>query len=293
MDKRDFFNWTSKNQFADPNREEFHKFRDYLESVSGIHLPDNKDYLIVTRLKKILQNQGLDSITSLLSEVQRAGRRELREQVINAMTTNETFWFRDNYPFHYFQQRLLPDLFRSRAGKIRVWCAACSSGQEPYSLAMLADEMTSVGGQFAGRQVEFIATDISTAMLERCKEGVYDKLEITRGMRPERMQKHFHQVSENLWQVEANIRQKVNFRQLNLTDAFIGLGKFDVIFCRNVLIYFNSELKTNILGRLHEQLVTNGTLFLGASEGLGASGNLFEMIQCEPGIAYRALAKTP
>ena len=271
--------------------QEFHLFRDYLEKVCGIHLPDNKEYLVSTRLRKIMQEQKLESLKQLLKVLESSpGRGGLHEKIVDAMTTNETYWFRDNYPFQYFQQKLLPELFASSShSRVKVWCAACSSGQEPYSLAIIADELMASQPQYANRQIEIVATDISRSMLERCKEGIYDKMEITRGMSDERMRKHFHQVNDNQWQVDEKIRRKVNFKPLNLMESYASIGRFDIIFCRNVLIYFTADLKSDIIKRMHAQLNPDGVLFLGASEGLGTNSQLFEMLHCQPGIAYRSL----
>ena len=133
------------------NRQDFVQFRDYLEEISGIYLPDNKEYLIATRLRKILQNRACASLRDLLQLLRSRPDRNLCAEIIDAMTTNETFWFRDNYPFDYFQKTLLPKLLDEKIGKVRIWCAACSSGQEPYSLAMIIDEVTAPGGRYAGR----------------------------------------------------------------------------------------------------------------------------------------------
>ncbi len=281
----------NKRETGALGHQDFCRFRDYLEKISGIHLPDNKEYLITTRLRKIMQEQDIESINRLLSVLDGTpGRGGLHEKIVDAMTTNETFWFRDNYPFEYFRRQLLPELFSSKTtGNVKVWCAACSSGQEPYSIAIVADEVATSSSQYAHRKVDIVATDISKSMLERCKTGIYDKLEITRGMSDARMRKHFHQVEQDQWQVDDQVSRRVTFKPLNLMESFNSLGKFDIIFCRNVLIYFNPELKSDILKRLHQQLLPGGILFLGASEGLGNNSHLFEMIQCQPGIAYRAI----
>lgn len=289
MNSRDLNQGASTADNSAVNRHDFLAFRDVLEKISGIHLPENKSYLIATRLRKLMQERKIPDLRSLLDTLQINSDLRLRTQVIDAMTTNETFWFRDSYPFEYFQKQLLPAAFAQKTGKIRVWCAACSSGQEPYSLAMIVDEMTAAGGKFSGRQVEIVATDISASILDRSKQGIYDRLEITRGMSGDRVRRYFHQLDENQWQINESLRRRINFKALNLTEPFSPMGKFDVIFCRNVLIYFSAELKLDILTRLRQQLVANGTLFLGASEGIGGAGQLYKMLQCNPGIAFQAI----
>lgn len=264
---------------------EFGQFRDFLEKTSGIDLPANKSYLVATRLRKIMLDQGVASLAELVGLIRGSRTNGLRNQVIDAMTTNETFWFRDNYPFEYFKSILLPKL-ASGSTKIRVWCAACSSGQEPYSLAMIIDEFLN-SGKARNCQIEIVATDLSDKMLERCKTGIYDQIELTRGLPKSQLVKYFDNIDKDKWQLKDSLRRKVSFQKLNLKDAYTSMGKFDIIFCRNVLIYFSADLKSDIIKRLQRQLQNEGTLFLGASEGLGESSQLFEMIHCNPGIAYK------
>ncbi len=270
---------------------EFDQFRSILETASGIHLPLSKQYLVATRLRKLMHQHNFGTLKQLLSTLRSASAGSLRNQVVEAMTTNETFWFRDNYPFTYLSQHLLPQHTSTKpGGRLRIWCTACSSGQEPYSLAMIADEYVRSMGQSTSL-LDIVATDISDAMLERSRQGIYDHLELTRGMNDARLTKFFDDKGEGSWQVKSNLRNNISFRRLNLKDSFTSLGRFDIIFCRNVLIYFSSDLKNDILRRLHQQLQPGGILFLGASEGLGNCNDLFEMVQCNPGIAYRSVPK--
>lgn len=268
-------------------QREFVQFRDLLESISGIHLPTNKQYLIATRLRKLMHDNQIDSLGQLLATLSSQVKNGLHEQVVDAMTTNETFWFRDEYPFRYLQTDVLPRI-AAKGSKIRIWCMACSSGQEPFSLAIAIDEFLQANGM-ASLPVEIVGTDLSTKMLQRCEQGIYDRLEATRGLSADRLSKYFDQLDGERWQVKSFLRNRINFRRLNLKDPFTSMGKFDVIFCRNVLIYFSAKLKGDILNRLHYQLEPTGTLFLGASEGLGDSAHLYEMVHCNPGIAYQCV----
>lgn len=268
---------------------DYDQFKQFLEKTCGIVLGDNKQYLVSSRLNKLMQENQIDGLGQLVREVQMFSNRKLKDAVVDAMTTNETLWFRDTYPFDVFRDQLLPELQHERNGPLKVWSAACSSGQEPYSLSMLVEEYNM--GRFGGTKadVEIVATDLSSSMLACCEEAIYDSLSLSRGLSRERLDRHFNELTANSWQVKHEIRKRVRFRPLNLKDSFVSLGKFDVVFCRNVLIYFSSELKTDILRRIHATLKPGGYLVLGASEGLSGAGDLFEMRQCRPGIIYRAI----
>ncbi len=268
---------------------EFSEFRTFLKDAAGIDLGDNKQYLVTTRIRKILVEHKLNALSDLTRKIRQPGERHLRQQVIDAMTTNETFWFRDIYPFDYLKSTIFPELKqKSTFGTARVWCAACSSGQEPYSISIAADEFVRGALGVNAFSLEIQATDLSSSILEHAKSGRYDKLSISRGMSDQRLRNYFNSVDDNLWEVKPEVRQRVKFRALNLQDSFAIMGKFDVVFCRNVLIYFSSELKEDILRRIHATLKPGGYLFLGSSESLGAAGELFEMVHCNPGVVYRA-----
>jgi chemotaxis protein methyltransferase CheR len=216
--------------------------------------------------------------------------RRLKDQVIDAMTTNETFWFRDIYPFEHLRTQLIPQLMTNKqSGSLRIWSAACSSGQEPYSISMAVEEYKRQAMGQLLRPVQIVATDLSSIVLEQARKGEYDRLSVLRGLSQDRLDRFFDRVSDNLWRVKPMIRERVDFRPLNLLDSYAVLGKFDIIFCRNVLIYFNADLKRQILQKIHAALKPQGVLFLGSSEGLSGAGDLFEMVRCEPGIVYRAI----
>jgi chemotaxis protein methyltransferase CheR len=268
---------------------EFEQFRVFLEKTCGILLGTNKQYLVSSRLNKLMEQQKIGSLGELVQRMQSPMRGTLREQVVDAMTTNETLWFRDAYPFEVMKTKVLPEMIKASPGqRLRIWSAACSSGQEPYSLAMTLDEFErSSPGQLRSG-VQIVATDLSGSMLTACKSGEYDSLAIGRGLSPERLQRFFDPKPPGRWAVKPAIRSRVEFRSLNLLDSYAALGKFDVVFCRNVLIYFSAEVKKDILTRIHATLKPGGYLFLGASEALNGLPQLYQMVQCNPGIIYQA-----
>jgi len=264
---------------------EFEQFRVFLEKTSGIQLGDNKQYLVVSRLNKLMEQQGIKTLGELTSRIQ--SRNALRDQVVDAMTTNETLWFRDTYPFEVLKQRVLPELLKASPNqRLRIWSAACSSGQEPYSLAMSLDEFErSNPGQMKGG-AQIVATDLSATMLNACRNAEYDSLAIGRGLSNERLQRYFDAKEGGRWAVKPALKSRIEFRPLNLLDSYAALGKFDIVFCRNVLIYFSPEVKKDILRRMHATLKPGGYLFLGASEALNGLPELYQMVQCSPGIIY-------
>jgi chemotaxis protein methyltransferase CheR len=268
---------------------DFDQFRVFLEKACGILLGDNKQYLVASRLNKLMETQGIKSLGELVQRIQSQPRSGLREQVVDAMTTNETLWFRDSYPFEVLKNKVLPEAIKASPNqRLRIWSAACSSGQEPYSLSMSLDEFerSNLGQLKAG--VQIVATDLSGAMLNNCKTGEYDSLAIARGLSPERLQRYFDPKGAGRYAIKAPIRSRVEFRSFNLLDSYASLGKFDVVFCRNVLIYFSAQVKKDILTRIHGTLKRGGYLFLGASEALNGLPELYQMVQCSPGIIYQA-----
>src|SRR5690242_17833838 len=214
----------------------------------------------------------------------KSGSSSITAQVVEAMTTNETFFFRDKLPFEHFRDTIMPELLRARANRksIRIWCAAGSTGQEPYSLAMCLKEM---GAALAGWRVEILATDLSQEVLEKSRAGIYSQFEVQRGLPIQLLVKYFRQIGE-LWQVNSDIRAMVQHRQLNLLHDFSQLGQFDVIFCRNVMIYFDQETKTNIFGRLARTIEADGFLVLGAAETVVGLTEAFKPIADRRGL-YR------
>ncbi|MBA7465413.1 Chemotaxis protein methyltransferase 1 [subsurface metagenome] len=242
---------------------DYEYLRKLLKDQSGLDLSADKQYLIESRLVPLSRKAGLQGIPDLVQKM-KTGSQSLVAQVVEAMTTNETFFFRDKVPFDHFRQVIMPEVLKARAARksIRIWCAAGSTGQEPYSLAMCLKEMES---QLAGVRVEIIATDLSQEVLEKSKAGLYSQFEVQRGLPIQLLVKYFKQTGE-FWQINPDIRAMVQHRQLNLLHDFAQLGTFDIIFCRNVLIYFDQDTKINIFNRLCRIMEPDGFLVLGAAE---------------------------
>jgi chemotaxis protein methyltransferase CheR len=266
--------------------QDYEEFRAFLESSCGIVLGENKHYLVTSRLTRLMNEVQADSIGTLLRQLKTDTRSGLRERVIEAMTTNETYWFRDSFPFKIVADMVLPELARKGASTIRIWSAACSSGQEPYSLSMTVQEYLTTRPGSLKANVQIVGTDISPAILNDAKAARYDAMALARGLSPERKQRFFTPAGER-WEVRPEIRARVAFRELNLLHSYTLLGRFDTIFCRNVLIYFSAESKRDILNRMAQSLNSGGYLILGASESLAGYSDAFEMVRCTPGVVYR------
>ncbi len=265
---------------------EYKVFREFLEQQCGIVLGDNKQYLVKSRLAPLMQRFNVASLSELVTKTLSPFERQLRSAVIDAMTTNETLWFRDTYPYELLKKQILPELEKDHR-TVKIWSAASSSGQEPYSIAMTGLEyQQSRPGSF-GMGLQILGTDISNAMLEHCQRAEYDGLALSRGLSPERRSKFFEDSGNGMMRVREAVRKNVTFRHLNLLDSYTLLGKFDIIFCRNVLIYFSPEVKAKIIKQFAQALNPRGYLFLGASESLTSTNTEFEMIRCNPGIIYR------
>lgn len=267
--------------------EHFKKFRDFLHAACGIFLAENKQYLVTTRVLPLLSHFGVPDLGSLVAELERQRYSPMRDAVIDAMTTNETFWFRDTYPFDVLKEKILPEL-AVKSAPIKIWSAACSSGQEPLSISMAVDEFLQAGPGSLRAGVEILGTDLSPSMLEVAKRAEYDRASVLRGLSSQRLQQYFDAVDDNRWRAKPAVAKRIQYRALNLQESYGGLGRFHVVFCRNVLIYFNHDLKHDILTRIHRSLEPGGVLFLGASEGLAGASDLYEMVHCNPGIMYRA-----
>lgn len=287
--KREVFSGNVPNIGNVPAREHYEEFRMFLEKACGIVLGDNKQYLVTSRLANLLVEYQVDDLRDLIRRMQQASQRGLREAVIDAMTTNETLWFRDTHPFNILRTKLLPELQRNATGTLRIWSAACSSGQEPYSISIAVEEYRAASMGVLRQPVDIVATDLSRSMLEACKAAEYDQLSLSRGLSTERLKRYFDPVGGDRWRVKKEIAQRVRFQSLNLLDSYLTLGKFDIVFCRNVLIYFSGERKADILRRIHATLKPGGYLILGASEGPTDVNQLYQMVQCNPGIVYKAV----
>lgn len=245
------------------NPSDYEYLRKLLKDHSGLDLSADKQYLIESRLLPLSRKCGVPGIGELVQKM-KGGSSLIIAQVVEAMTTNETFFFRDKVPFDHFRDAIMPEMLKARASRksIRIWCAAGSTGQEPYSLAMSLKEM---GAALAGWRVEIIATDLSTEVLEKSKAGIYSQFEVQRGLPIQLLVKYFKQNGE-LWQINPELRAMIQHRQLNLLHDFSQLGTFDIIFCRNVLIYFDPETKSNVLKRMSGVIERDGILVLGAAE---------------------------
>jgi chemotaxis protein methyltransferase CheR len=257
--------------------------RKLLKDHSGLDLSADKQYLIESRLLPLARKAGLAGLPELVQKV-KGDSSNLIAQVVEAMTTNETFFFRDKVPFDHFREKIVPDLLQARANRksVRIWCAAGSTGQEPYSLAMCLKEM---GAVLNGWRIEILATDLSQEVLEKSRSGIYSQFEVQRGLPIQLLVKYFKQIGE-VWQINADIRAMVQHRQLNLLHDFSQLGAFDVIFCRNVLIYFDQDTKTNIFGRLGRSIEPDGFLVLGAAETVVGLTEAFKPVSDRRGL-YR------
>jgi chemotaxis protein methyltransferase CheR len=243
---------------------EFEFLRTFLKARSGLALAAEKRYLIESRLGPVCRRFDIASLSDLVNRLKGGRDAEMERLVVEAMTTNETFFFRDRVPFDLFQNVLLPRYLSARAAakRLRIWCAAASTGQEPYSLAIILSE---AAAKLAGWKVEIVATDIAVEVLEKAKAGVYSQFEVQRGLPIQMVLKYFTQVGEQ-WQIAPAIRSMVDYKPLNLIKDFSHLGTFDIIFCRNVLIYFDGPTKGDVFKRLSDTLASDGSLILGAAE---------------------------
>ncbi len=275
-------NWTIEDAHYDA-------FRAFLEEASGIVLGESKQYLVASRLGPIMAQHQLPGLGELVERLKRPGSNNLRNQVVEAMTTNETQFFRDVYPFEILRSHIFPDFQKRRVLQPRIWSAACSSGQEAYSLSMCLQEFNASG---AGHlEAEIIGTDISAAMVEKAAKGRYRSSAVARGLSVERRDRFMTQVDADTWEVRPEVRRRVSFRVHNLLEGFGLLGRFDLIFCRNVLIYFSQDSRADILDRMAKVLNPGGYLVVGASESLARQASQYEMVRCPQGVVYRLRGK--
>ncbi len=265
---------------------DYDAFRKFLEEACGIVLGDNKHYLVASRLNRLLKELELGSVGDLIESMHLHPHSGIRERIVDAMTTNETFWFRDNHPYVLLKELIFPEIVKKRQGQVRIWSAACSSGQEPYSISMIAQEFMQarMGMKMSG--IDIVGTDISPTMLAHCKAAKYDALALSRGLSPERKNRFFNNLGE-IWEIKDEVKKNVRFIDLNLMNSYSSLGKFDVIFCRNVMIYFSTELKKDILRRMSQALVPGGYLILGSTETLASYSDDFDLVRYESGMAYK------
>jgi chemotaxis protein methyltransferase CheR len=269
-----------------PSDYEF--LRKFLKERSGLDLSSDKQYLVESRLIPLARRVDLPGIADLVARL-KGGSDSLTAAVVEAMTTNETFFFRDRIPFDHLRETIFPALAQARANRraLRIWCAAASTGQEPYSIAMSVKEFAGL----TGWRVEIVATDLSQAVLEKAKAGIFSQFEVQRGLPIQMLVKYFTQTGE-LWQLNADIRAMVQHRQLNLLQDFSHLGMFDVIFCRNVLIYFAHDTKVGIFDRLARVLEPDGVLALGAAESVVGISDAFKPYPDKRGLYRPNAAQT-
>jgi len=256
--------------------------RRLLRERSGLILSVDKQYLVESRLLPVARRAGLAGLTDLVLRLRGSNAEPLAVEVIEAMTTNESFFFRDKIPFQHFLETIVPALMAARSSqrRIRIWCAAASTGQEPYSLAMTLKEM---GNGTAGWRIEIIATDLSYEVLEKAKAGIYSQFEVQRGLPIQLLVKYFTQIGDT-WQIAPEIRAMVQYRPLNLLGDFTHLGMFDLVFCRNVLIYFDQETKAAVLERIARVTDRDGYLVLGAAETVVGLTESFKPVHDRRGL---------
>jgi len=253
-----------------------------LRERSGLVLTNDKAYLLESRLLPVARKWKLATFDDLVRAIRTRMDEAVIKDVVEAMTTNESFFFRDTKPFDQFKALVLPAMLKGRASSktIRIWSAACSSGQEAYSLAMILSEMAP---QLTGWRIEIVGTDLSTEILGRAKEGMYSQFEVQRGLPITMLVKYFSQVGDR-WQLNAKIRSMVQYREFNLLHDPMTLGRFDVVFCRNVLIYFDQQTKGRVLNSVAKLMPEDGFLFLGGAETVLGITDKFQMVAGQRGV---------
>jgi len=285
------------------NKEDYNVIVKYIFDVCGIVLGDDKEYLVEHRLKPILDELGCGSFSDLTRKLNSGTVNFLmREKIINAMTTNETSFFRDEHPYVVFREKIMPDMFervkqrkgrsyQRRGAKVRMWSVAASTGQEPYSMAMtIADAVNTKGmGLVALEDFGILGTDISTKVLAKAVEGAYEPFDVARGLTPEALDRYFIK-EKDFYVIKDNIRKIVEFKAFNILEPFENIGSFDVIFCRNILIYFTDEVKRKILVQLFQMLAPNGYLLLGSTENMYGLNDDFKVEWFDTTTIYRKLA---
>lgn len=259
-------------------------FEELLRRESGLVITPEKVYLLESRLQPIAQKEGVQGLAGLVQKMRAEKSPVLQRAVVEAMTTNETTFFRDNTPFQRLREDLLPVFMRTRATQrtLRIWSAACSSGQEPYSIAMLLKEYPGL----AGWKFEIIATDLSLDILDQAKKGIYSQFEVQRGLPIQMLVKYFTQQGDK-WQVKPELKDMITFKPANLLTGLSHLGQFDIVFCRNVLIYFDHETKGRVLTSIKEITKPDGVLFLGGAETVLGITDSFKPMADVKGVYVR------
>jgi chemotaxis protein methyltransferase CheR len=280
---------TLPDRESEPVKLAFARFRRQLAALTGIALDSDKRYLVESRLSPIIRAHGLADLVELADAFDRRDNLSLVRDAIDAMTTNETLFFRDRTPFEHLRTQILPALMQARANerRLRFWCAACSTGQEAYSLAMLLDQEATA---LRGWSLEILASDLSTRAVEAARDGGYSQFEVQRGLSTSLLLRYFHREGES-WRINEHLRARIDFRDFNLLRDYAALGTFDVILCRNVLMYFDPETKRVVLPRLARSLGDGGFLFLGASETASEANAYFS--QATPDGIWRVRRRAP
>jgi chemotaxis protein methyltransferase CheR len=264
---------------------DYANFRTFLEDKVGIVLGDNKQYLVTSRIGHFLRQHEMQNLSELLEQIHKPGESKLMQEVVDAMTTNETLWFRDRFPFEILKNKIFNERLKINPS-LKIWSAACSSGQEPYSIAITWDEFIRLNNNSL-YNISITGTDISSHILNSAKQGIYDELALRRGLTGNHRNQYFTPKDDGLMQVLESIRKMTSFRPLNLLESSYGFTNYDVVFCRNVLIYFSTEMKRQVLEKIIKVMKPGGYLFLGASESMSGLSDRFEMIRCNPGLVYR------
>ncbi len=272
--------------------EEFDLIRDFVRKECGIAVGDEKAYLIETRLSSLVTESGCDSFRAFYQKAVSEPDKQLRERIVDAMTTNETLWFRDRGPWEILRKQLIPEFFEQLASgqrqKIRIWSAASSTGQEPYSVALSILEALDEAGrpELKDEMFEIFGTDLSPSALFVAISGRYDGLSISRGL-DSKIRDRFFEKNGRLYSLNERVKSRVKFKRFNLMESYAPFGRFDLVLCRNVLIYFAPELKRDIVGRIADTLHDDGSFIVGASESLQGCLHRFTMQQCEGQFYYR------
>ncbi len=264
----------------------FEFIKNFIRTRSAIVLESGKEYMVLARLEPLIKKEGIASLDDLIQKLQQNPSGPLSQKVVEAMTTNETYFFRDLHPFEALKTKIFPDLITKRQmfRTLNIWCAACSSGQEPYSIAMILRENFP---QVQTWNIKIIATDLSTDILARAKAGVYHQLEVNRGLPAPLLVKYFEKTGLD-WKISDKIRSMVDFRILNLDSPSYPYPPMDLIFLRNVMIYFDLTTKKKILDNVHHLLKPDGYFFLGSTETTLNVHDGFERIQIDKAVCYRA-----
>lgn len=269
------------------NAPDFEYVRGLLQDSAAIVLDPGKEYLVETRLEPLARTEGFATLSSMVEALRTRPEKGLRQRVVDRMTTNETSFFRDLHPFEALKRTILPELIALRAATgeraLNIWCAACASGQEPYSIMMLIRETFPA---LADWNVRILATDLNAAMLDRARAGIYTQLEVNRGLPAMMLVKHFQKTGDQ-WRISDSIRRGVEFRELNLAREWPPMPRMDLVFLRNVMIYFHTDAKQKILAQLRSLLRPDGRLFLGAAETTYGLDDAYERVVFGPAAAYR------